>query len=104
MSHLLNFLYHVTVPKSEEQVSEIIEVEEQGENTELKERSNFSQVLVRALKRVSCSKHLKSFFNIPLLIISNLPGLRVLKLSVEYIFFSEDKGEGKPGKFNFAIR
>ncbi|CAL5444159.1 unnamed protein product [Camellia sinensis] len=124
-SHLLHFLYHVIVPKSEEQ-SEIIEVEEQIiEAMEIKKvpsekssniRQLFDEVwkllsklnrgLVRLIKRVLFSGPVKVILRLPWTILSNLPGFKLLKQPVEYFFFPEnieDNPENENSSSNNAI-
>ncbi|RVX13911.1 putative UPF0481 protein [Vitis vinifera] len=113
-AHLLDFLYHLIVPRSKEP-SEIIEVENENESKEGKEESfgdySYVQQLfeeiwkllsklnrgpVRILKRIIFSKPVKVILKLPWTIVSNLPGFAILKQPVEYFFFSQDKEENKP--------
>ncbi|XP_034704246.1 putative UPF0481 protein At3g02645 [Vitis riparia] len=117
-AHLLDFLYHLIVPRSKEP-SEIIEVENENESKEGKEESfgDFSYVQqlfeeiwkllsklncgpVRILKRIIFSKPVKVILKLPWTIVSNLPGFAILKQPVEYFFFSQDKEENKPENGN----
>lgn len=122
-THLLDFLYCVIVPKSEEkseEISEMNEVDEQIEGAENKERSfvaessNVEKFLdevwkllsklnrgpVRTIKRLLLSRPVKVVLKLPWTIISSLPGFKLLKQPVEYFFFSEEKEEIKPGNEN----
>ncbi|KAH7855222.1 hypothetical protein Vadar_022564 [Vaccinium darrowii] len=122
-THLLDFLYCVIVPKSEEkseEISGIAEVDEEREGMENKERSfvaESSQVEkfldevwkllsklnrgpVRTIKRILLSRPVKVVLKLPWTIISSLPGFKLLKQPVEYFFFSEEKEEIKPGNEN----
>ncbi|XP_059639279.1 putative UPF0481 protein At3g02645 [Cornus florida] len=116
-SHLLDFLYHLIVPKLEldHQSSEITEVHENQEDAKKGEEDSFGksshvkQILeviwnlfsklnkgpVRLLKRVIFSKPVKVILKLPLTIVSNLPGISVLKQPIE-LFFSHRKEGGKP--------
>ncbi|KAL6326824.1 hypothetical protein AAG906_011001 [Vitis piasezkii] len=117
-AHLLDFLYHLIVPRSKEP-SEIIEVENENESKEGKEESfgdsSYVQQLfeeiwkllskmnrgpVRILKRIIFSKPVKVILKLPWTIVSNLPGFAILKQPVEYFFFSQDKEENKPENGN----
>ncbi|KAH7866675.1 hypothetical protein Vadar_023504 [Vaccinium darrowii] len=122
-THLLDFLYCVIVPKSEEkseEISEMNEVDEQIEGAENKERSfvaessNVEKFLdevwkllsklnrgpIRTIKRLLWSRPVKVVLKLPWTIISSLPGFKLLKQPVEYFFFSEEKEEIKPGNEN----
>ncbi|XP_059643815.1 putative UPF0481 protein At3g02645 [Cornus florida] len=116
-SHLLDFLYHLIVPESEQyhQSSEITEVPENQEDAKKGEEVSFGksshdvkQLLevisnllsklnkgpVRLLKRVIFSKPVKLILKLPWKIVSNLPGIRILKQPIE-LLLSQVK-EGKP--------
>ncbi|KAF8389164.1 hypothetical protein HHK36_025857 [Tetracentron sinense] len=114
LAHLLDFLYYMIVPKSEES-SEIHEAEDQNEAINDKEGllSNSSHVkllikeiwkllsklnkgLIRYLKRVLISKPVKLVLKLPWAIITHIPGFFILKQPVEYFFFSQDKEDIKP--------
>ncbi|KAL0010798.1 hypothetical protein SO802_005906 [Lithocarpus litseifolius] len=113
-AHLLDFLYHVIVPKVEEP-SEIIEVEDHNEDMQGKEKSSSDSSYVKQLldviwnmlsklnrgpislvKKVLVSRPVKVVLKLPWTILSNLPGFAILKQPVEYFFFSQDKAEVKP--------
>ncbi|XP_047166830.1 putative UPF0481 protein At3g02645 [Vigna umbellata] len=115
--HLLDFLYDVIVPKSEQQPdtieAEVQQEEEQNQGNENEEGSSsdsshvkqfFSEIWkhlsklnkgpVKLIKKViTVSKPLKVIVQLPWKIVSNLPGLKLLKQPVEYFFFSQEKGE-----------
>lgn len=113
-AHLLDFLYHMIVPKVEEP-SEIIEVEDHNEDMQGKEKSSSDssygkQLLdviwnmlsklnrgpISLIKKVLVSRPVKVVLKLPWTILSNLPGFAILKQPVEYFFFSQDKAEVKP--------
>ncbi|KAM7471653.1 hypothetical protein LguiA_009836 [Lonicera macranthoides] len=115
-AHLLDFLYHMIVPESKE-LPAIVEVEEHkneedekevgsktfGESSHVKQLLHFIYRLlsklnhgpVRLLKRL-LSKPLKVMVKLPLTILSNLPGIRILKQPLEILFSSVQEDEGKP--------
>lgn len=113
-AHLLDFLYHMIVPKVEEP-SEIIEVEDHNEDMQGKEKSSSDSSYVKQfldviwnmlskvnrgpislIKKVLVSRPVKVVLKLPWTILSNLPGFAILKQPVEYFFFSQDKAEVKP--------
>ena len=113
-AHLLDFLYHMIVPKVEEP-SEIIEVEDHNEDMQGKEKSSSDssygkQLLdviwnmlsklnrgpISLIKKVLVSRPVKVVLKLPWTILSNLPGFAILKQPVEYFFFSQDKADVKP--------
>lgn len=113
-AHLLDFLYHMIVPKVEEP-SEIIEVEDHNEDMQGKEKSSSDSSYVKQfldviwnmlskvnrgpislIKKVQVSRPVKVVLKLPWTILSNLPGFAILKQPVEYFFFSQDKAEVKP--------
>ena len=121
-AHLLDFLYHLIVPRSKEP-SEIIEVENEDEPKEGKEESfgnsNYVQQLfqiiwnllstctqgpIRLLKRLLLSDPVKVILKLPWTIVSKLPGFSILKQPVEDIFFSQNKEENKPENGNNIIK
>ena len=114
-AHLLDFLYHMIVPKLEEP-SEIIEVvvDDQNQDMQGKEKSSsnssyvkqFLDVIWNMLSKLNCgpislikkvlvSRPVKVILKLPWTILSNLPGFTILKQPVEYFFFSQEK-EVKP--------
>ncbi|XP_062086898.1 putative UPF0481 protein At3g02645 [Humulus lupulus] len=113
-AHLLDFLYNMITPAMEgERQDEVIEV---GEDQEQEKESSFGNTdsvkkllsifwkmvsklnrgPIRLLKRVFFSRPIKVILKLPWTILSNLPGFRLLKTPVEYLFFNEDKEEAKP--------
>ncbi|XP_075491100.1 putative UPF0481 protein At3g02645 [Primulina tabacum] len=92
--HLLDLLYHLIVPKSEETSSEIkLDIEEQqneegGENNLWKTISKSKSGLMRLIKRLLVSKPAHFLFKLPWKIISNLPGVIILR-QLEYICFTQ---------------
>ncbi|XP_057514479.1 putative UPF0481 protein At3g02645 [Actinidia eriantha] len=105
-THLLDFLYSMIAPKSEEQ-SKINEVDEQSEGTESKEMSSgkssrLKKFLDEVWKLLSklFSRLVKVVLKLPWTFISNLPGFKLLKQPVEYLFFSENKEEARPENGN----
>ncbi|XP_059639277.1 putative UPF0481 protein At3g02645 [Cornus florida] len=116
LTHLLDFLYQVIVPKLEDlQSSETTEIEDQqdakrgeensfGKSSYVKQHidgickvlSKLNKVSVRLLKRVIFSKPVRVILNLPWTIISKFPLFSVLKQPIEYMFFFQDKEEGKP--------
>ncbi|XAR53705.1 hypothetical protein NMG60_11022358 [Bertholletia excelsa] len=102
-AHLLDFLYHMIVPKSKEQ-SEITEADEESEVLEVEGGSLgkpgiftlFFSRLNGLCKNASFSRGIKVMLWLPWAIISSLPGLRLLKQPIAYLLFSENR-ETKPG-------
>ncbi|GMY33987.1 putative UPF0481 protein At3g02645 [Fagus crenata] len=115
-AHLLDFLYHMIVPKLEEP-SEIIEVvvDDQNQDMQGKEKSSSNSSYVKQfldviwnmlsklnrgpislIKKVLVSRPVKVILKLPWTILSNLPGFTILKQPVEYFFFSQEKEEVKP--------
>ncbi|KAL3528921.1 hypothetical protein ACH5RR_008243 [Cinchona calisaya] len=111
-AHLLDFLYHVIVPKLEGPSSEIIsEIDEESELKEADQESYFGkssyvkQLLdvvwkflsnlnkgpVSLIKRILFSKPIKVILKLPWTIISNLPVIRLIKEPIESLCFSKDK-------------
>ncbi|XP_010250392.1 PREDICTED: putative UPF0481 protein At3g02645 [Nelumbo nucifera] len=117
--HLLDFLYHMIVPMSEEQQSEINEADDdqgsnptddRGEEETFAKSNHVKQLLdeiwkllsklnkgpVRYLKQALVSKPVKLVLKLPWAIITRLPGFSILKQPVEYYFFTQDKEDVKP--------
>ncbi|XP_054782602.1 putative UPF0481 protein At3g02645 [Prosopis cineraria] len=120
-AHLLDFFYDMIVPKLEQQ-SDIVEVdeahqleEEQEENEKSTSNPNYVKRFlselwkllskinkgpVRLIKKVLLSRPVRFIIKLPWTIISNLPGLKILKVPVESFFFSlldkEEEEEEKP--------
>ncbi|KAK3005641.1 hypothetical protein RJ639_017532 [Escallonia herrerae] len=116
-AHLLEFLYHMIVPISQE-LSEIVGVEAEdhpeieesdgkpsGSSSHVKQLFNMLWSLlsklndgpVRFLKNMILSKPVKLVVKLPWTIVSNLPGVRLFKQPIENMF-SQDKEEVKPEK------
>ncbi|XP_043700262.1 putative UPF0481 protein At3g02645 [Telopea speciosissima] len=119
-AHLLDSLYQIFVPKSEEQFEITTEApedqnpfpidENRGEEKFEKDSSDVKKLLnaiwsllsklnkapVSFIKRVLLSRPVKLLFKLPWTIITRLPGFSILKQPVEYLFFNEDKEEIKP--------
>ncbi|XP_004491977.1 putative UPF0481 protein At3g02645 [Cicer arietinum] len=111
-SHLLDFLYYMIVPKFEEQSDIIIELENRNNNKEENEKSygnylkiflcevwrllsKLTSTLTRSFKKIMQFRAMKVFTWLPWTIISNLPGMGIIKQPVEYYFFSEEKEVNK---------
>ncbi|KAM7489262.1 hypothetical protein LguiB_026746 [Lonicera macranthoides] len=114
-AHVLDFLYHMIVPETEE-LPEIFEVEERkneeeneggsktfGESSHVKQLlhmiykhlSKLNHGLVHILKRV-LSKPVKLIVKLPWTILSKLPGIKILKKPLEVLFSSaDDNNKGK---------
>ncbi|KAL5576077.1 hypothetical protein UlMin_017776 [Ulmus minor] len=124
-SHLLDFLYDMVTPKLEGGTTEdTIEVaadqdqngddDEEGKDKSSSNSNYIKQFLnevwkilsklnkgpIHLLKKVLLSKPVKVFLKLPWTILSNLPGLKILKTPVEYFFFGQEKGEDKPENEN----
>ncbi|MCD9558661.1 hypothetical protein HAX54_016189 [Datura stramonium] len=121
-AHLLDFLYQMTVPKSELVTSEITEDRDQDQldDTNQFENSSFGKsgyvkqfvnevgkILVkvnrgpvRLLKRLVLSKPMKVMFKLPWTLVSNIPGLKLLILPMKYLFSSQEKAEENPENEN----
>ncbi|XP_043700263.1 putative UPF0481 protein At3g02645 [Telopea speciosissima] len=121
-AHLLDCLYQIFLPKSEEGRLEITtEVHEdqnpfpidenkeekfveEDSSTDVKKLLNATWSLLSKLnkapvsfiKRVLLSRPVKLLFKLPWTIITRLPGFSILKQPVEYLFFNENKDEIKP--------
>ncbi|XP_022714766.1 putative UPF0481 protein At3g02645 isoform X2 [Durio zibethinus] len=113
-AHVLDFLYDMIVPKVDEPC-ETNEAEDHKEAPEDKESdsadpSYVKQLLsevwnllsklkrgpLRLIKALLLSRPLRFILKLPWKIISNLPGFSILKQTIEYLFFSQDKEEEKP--------
>lgn len=110
-AHLLDFLYAMIVPKLEEQ-SDVIQFEDQPKDKKDNEKSfkncvkKFLCEVCRLLsklviaftsliKKVLECRAMKVITWLPWTIISNLPGIGIIKHPVEYLFFSQNKEETK---------
>ncbi|KAH1240414.1 putative UPF0481 protein [Glycine soja] len=118
--HLLDFLYDLIVPKLEQQPDTIeveLQQEEQKEGNNEEATSDSSHVKqflcevwkllsklnkgpVKMVKKVIVSKPLKVFVQLPWKIVSNLPGLKVLKQPLEHFLFSQEKADEKGESVN----
>ncbi|EXB67205.1 hypothetical protein L484_025683 [Morus notabilis] len=116
-AHLLDFLYQMITPKIEAHADEIIDVVEDGEGNKESSFGNSNSVKqllhtiwkvlsklnkgpMRLLKRILFSRPLKVFLKLPWTILSNLPGLRMLKAPTEMFFSQANKEEAKPENDN----
>ncbi|KAG8643733.1 putative UPF0481 protein At3g02645 [Manihot esculenta] len=114
-SHLLDYLYIMIAPTVEAPaVPEIDESEEQGEAMQSKGSygnsshvkdlfseiwkliSKLNKAPIQLLKRLIFSRPVKLILKLPWTILSNLPGMSVLKQPIQYLFFAQDKEELKP--------
>ncbi|XP_027351438.1 putative UPF0481 protein At3g02645 [Abrus precatorius] len=110
-AHLLDFLYAMMVPKLEEQ-STLIEFVDQHKNKEENEKlfmnyvkrflcevrrllSKLSTALTSLSKKVLQFRAMKVIISMPWTIISNLPGVGIIKQPFEYLFFSQEKEASK---------
>ncbi|KAM7480306.1 hypothetical protein LguiA_028519 [Lonicera macranthoides] len=91
-AHVLDFLYHMIVPKLEEE-SEIFDAADQNNAKECNGESSSTRLVssVRFLERLILSKPVKFVLKLPWIIISSLPGIRILKQLIEYSCFSRAK-------------
>ncbi|KAG2403938.1 hypothetical protein LR48_Vigan03g003700 [Vigna angularis] len=107
-AHLLDFLYSMAVPKLDEQ-SDVVQLEDhQHKDNEDNEESflNYAKkflckissflsklatTLVNLIKKFPNCRTMKVITWLPWTIISNLPGVGLIKQPVEYLFFSEEK-------------
>ncbi|XP_022724013.1 putative UPF0481 protein At3g02645 [Durio zibethinus] len=123
--HVLDFLYHMIVPKVEESPSEsVVQPEEQKEPIEEKESSSVDSSLyvkqllrkigemlskmnsapARLIKATLQSRPVRIILKLPWKILSNLPGFSILRKPIEYLCFLKEKEEKtKPGASNFSI-
>ncbi|KAK6912267.1 Protein of unknown function DUF247, plant [Dillenia turbinata] len=120
-THVLDFLYHMIVPKNDDS-TEMIVVDANAEDKDEKEGSStdssyikqlFEQIwsllsklnkgLVRLIKALVISRLFRFILKLPWTIISNLPGFHVLKTPVESYFFAENKEDIKPENQNSSF-
>lgn len=114
-AHVLDFIYDTVVPKVDEPF-EPNEAEDDKQDPEdnhsdsadlsyLKQLLNDAWNLLLKIKKgslllikaVLLSKPLRVILKLPWKILSNLPGLSILKQPIEYLFFSQDnEDQGKP--------
>lgn len=120
-AHLLDFLYQMMVPKLELGTSEITQVHDQdqcdvnqGEKNSFGKSSHVKQFLneiwkilaklnrgpVPMVKRIVSSKPMKVMFKMPLTLLSNIPGLKILNLPMKYLCFSQEKPQENPENEN----
>ncbi|KAI3463440.1 hypothetical protein Pfo_020103 [Paulownia fortunei] len=99
-AHLLDFFYHLIVPELEGSSEIASEAEKQDINEG--EKMNFQKVIsnfragpVSLIKRLVISKPVKFILTLPWKIISNLPGVIMIK-QLEYLCFSQEKEGNKP--------
>ncbi|XP_061344250.1 putative UPF0481 protein At3g02645 [Gastrolobium bilobum] len=117
-AHLLDFLYDMIVPKLEEQ-SDLVELEDQHKDKEDNEKSfmNYAKqflcevwrllskltaALISVMKKFLQCKAMKVITMLPWTIISNLPGVGIIKQPVEYLFFSQEKEATKAENGNLS--
>jgi hypothetical protein len=115
-AHLLDFLYNLIVPKLEEQ-SEIGESDHRQKDNEDNEKScvNFvkkffcavcrllsklTAILVSLFKKLKQCRAIKVITWLPWTIISNLPGMGIIKQPIEYLIFSQEKEATNAGNEN----
>ncbi|KAG4937555.1 hypothetical protein JHK82_051785 [Glycine max] len=106
-AHLLDFLYAMIVPKLEEQ-TDLVQLEDQHRDKEDSEKSIVNYVkqflgevwrvlsklataLISLINKVLQCRAMKIITLLPWTVISNLPGVGLIKQPVEYLFFSQDK-------------
>ncbi|XVF11221.1 hypothetical protein REPUB_Repub08aG0007500 [Reevesia pubescens] len=92
-AHVLDFLYDMIVPKVDEPF-ETNDSEDHKETPEHKESDSADPL--RLIKAVLQSRTLRVLLKLPWKILSNLPGVSILKQPIEHLFFSQDKEEEKP--------
>jgi hypothetical protein len=115
-AHLLDFLYNMIVPKLEEQ-SEIGESDHRQKDNEDNEKSCVNYVkkflceacrllsklattLVSLFKKLKQCRAIKVITWLPWTIISNLPGMGIIKQPIEYLIFSQEKEATNAGNEN----
>ncbi|KAJ1435409.1 hypothetical protein SESBI_04914 [Sesbania bispinosa] len=116
--HLLDFLYNMIVPKLEEQ-PDLVKFEDQhrdrGDNEKLfmnyvkqflckvwRLLSKLVTALVSLIKKVLQCRAMKVITWLPWTIISNLPGVGIIKQPAEYLFFSREKEATNAGNGNLS--
>ncbi|KAL1292732.1 hypothetical protein AAHE18_19G019600 [Arachis hypogaea] len=115
--HILDYLYDMVVPRLDQEIIEEENYyhqdgEKDGNDDDEKieeEKGNVKKFLsevwnilsklnkgpVRSIKRVLVSKPLKLVVKLPWQIISNFPGLKLVKEPLERMFFAREKGDGE---------
>ncbi|KAL0380371.1 UNVERIFIED_CONTAM: hypothetical protein Sangu_0101400 [Sesamum angustifolium] len=99
-AHLLDLLYNLIVPNVGESVSEITSEAKKEDINHNDEKRNFHKIMskIRAgclmslIKRLLVSRLAKFLLRLPWKIVSNLPGMTLVK-QFEYLCFSQEKGE-----------
>ncbi|KAK4413965.1 hypothetical protein Salat_2809300 [Sesamum alatum] len=99
-AHLLDLLYNLILPNVGESVSEIASEAEKDDVNRIHETINFPNVvsklraggLMSLIKRLLVSRIAKFLLRLPWKIVSNLPGMILVK-QFEYLCFSQEKGE-----------
>lgn len=117
-AHLLDFLYAMIVPKLEEQ-TDLVQLEDQHRDKEDSEKSIVNYVkqflgevwrvlsklataLISLINKVLQCRAMKIITLLPWTVISNLPGVGLIKQPVEYLFFSQDKEATKADDGNLS--
>ncbi|KAK8480828.1 hypothetical protein V6N13_063204 [Hibiscus sabdariffa] len=101
-AHVLDFLHDTIVPKldEEEEECETSEPEDQGDGQSQvpKLLSELWNLVSRIIKALLMSRLVRVLLKFPWKIVSNLPGLIILKQLIKHVFFSQDNDEqkGKP--------
>jgi len=107
-AHLLDFLYNMIVPKLDEQSDLVVELENQQKDNVDDEKSYINYVkkflceicmllsklktiLISLFKKLKQCRAMKVITWLPWAIISNLPGMGIIKQPVEYFLFSKEK-------------
>ncbi|AES77821.1 hypothetical protein MtrunA17_Chr7g0220521 [Medicago truncatula] len=107
-AHLLDFLYNMIVPKLDEQSDLVVELENQHNDNVDDEKSymkyvkkflcevcrlfsKLKTILISLFKKLKQCRAIKVFTWLPWAIISNLPGMGIIKQPVEYFLFSKEK-------------
>ncbi|KAK7340730.1 hypothetical protein VNO77_21441 [Canavalia gladiata] len=116
-AHFLDFLYAMIVPKLEEQPN-LVQSEDQHEDKDDNENSlvkyvkqfldqvrrllsKLATALTSLIKVLQC-RAMKVITRLPWTIISNLPGVGIIKQPVEYLFFSQEKEATKAENGNLS--
>jgi hypothetical protein len=116
-AHLLDFLYNMIVPKLDEQSDVVVELENQHKDNVDDEKSYMKYVkkflcevcrllsklktmLISLFKKLKQCRAMKVITWLPWAIISNLPGMGIIKQPVEYFLFSKEKETTKAGNEN----
>ncbi|KAM6585996.1 hypothetical protein CsatB_012998 [Cannabis sativa] len=118
-AHLLDFLYDIITPQQIENQDEVIEISDHDDENQDQQKQSFfgnsnsvkkliflfwkivsklNRSSIRFLKRVFFSRPVKVILKLPWTILSNLPGFRLLKAPIEYLFFNEEDKEEEEAK------